>query len=78
MCRATIEGYAMYETAVYSEVVAVGVYLSVPGRRRPVPGSNDVSGAAASQSRQERPNRVFTMEIESFEHVTTVPLLCFI
>ena len=43
----------MYETVVYSEVVAVGVYLSVPGRRRPVPGSNDVSGAAAGQSRQD-------------------------
>ena len=52
MCRATIEGYAMYETVVYSEVVAVGVYLSVPGRRRPVPGSNDVSGAAASLTAQ--------------------------
>jgi hypothetical protein len=71
----------MYETVVYIEAVAVavgGVYLSVPGGRRPVPGSNDVSGTAASQSRQERPNRVFTMEIESFEHVTTLPLLCFI
>lgn len=39
----------MYETVVYSEVIAVGaLYQSVPGRRRPVPGSNDVSGAAAS------------------------------
>jgi hypothetical protein len=40
----------MYETVVYIEVVAV---LSMPGRRRPVPGSNDVSGAAASTSRQD-------------------------
>ena len=39
----------MYDTVVYGEVVADrGVYLSVPGRRRPAPGSNDVSGAAAA------------------------------
>ena len=38
--RATREGYAMYETVVYGEAVAVGVYLlarAMPGRR-PVPG----------------------------------------
>lgn len=40
----------MYETVVYIEVVAV---LSMPGRRRPVPGSNDVSGPAGSTSRQD-------------------------
>ena len=70
----------MCETVVYSEVVAVGLYLSVPGRRRPVPGSNDVSGARGGQPVAPRPSldQVFTMEIESFEHVTTVPLLCFI
>ena len=50
ICRATREGYAMYETVVYIEVVADGVYPSVPGRRRPVPGSNDVSGGPRAKT----------------------------
>ena len=66
----------MYETVVYSEVIAVGgVYLSVPGRRRPVPGSNDVSGAAASLTRQDQPSVYHGDGVESFEHVTFAPLL---
>jgi hypothetical protein len=37
----------MYETVVYIEVIAV---LSMPGRRRPVPGSNDVSGGPRAKT----------------------------
>jgi hypothetical protein len=66
----------MYETVVYIEVVAVDVYLWCLVVVVPCQDQMTSRARRPAQYLAPRPNRVFTIEIESFEHVTTLPLLC--